>query len=152
MFWPLWKFLDYFGCLHFLCPFITLSQQHEVLTVSSWYSDLCIPLLCMWQTNFPCVIIMSINLFAALCLKVTRDAWTCSYQTPLFWAAQVDQLGELLYLAAEMHLLEVILIPIALVLRMQVLEQLTEFQVGKEVHLLDLQTPSARHLQDTPLT
>ena len=83
---------------------------------------------------------------------VTCDAWTCSYQTPLFWAAQVDQLGELLYLAAEMHLLEVILIPIALVLRMQVLEQLTEFQVGKEVHLLDLQTPSARHLQDTPLT
>lgn len=81
-----------------------------------------------------------------------HDAWTCSCQTPIFWAGQVDHLGGLLFLAVVMHLLEVILIPIVLELLMQVLEQLTESQVGKEVHLLDLQIQSVHHLLDIPLT
>ena len=101
-------------------------------------------------TKFFLIGTSAINLFSYLdCMM----SWYSSCQTPIYWLAQVDRQGELLFLAAVMHLLEVNLISIALVQLKQALVQRIEFQVGKEVHLLvALRKPSAHYLGEIPLT
>lgn len=78
----------------------------------------------------------------------------CSYQAPIFWGGQVVHQGELLCLAAVTQpLWEASLIPLVHIpLRQAQEQQYGGSQVGKEVHRLDPQTPSAHHLVGTSLT
>ena len=76
----------------------------------------------------------------------------CSYPAHIF-CGLVDQPGDLLYLAAVMqHLLEVILIHLALTFQKPALHYSTKFLVGKEVPQLYLQSKSAGLQGETPQT
>lgn len=95
--------------------------------------------------------IVRVNWFSHILKLMTCIRGPCSYQNLIFWADQVDHQGGLLFLAAVMHLLRVSQIPITHILLRSALEQLAEFQAGKGLCQLDLQTLDAHHLGEIPL-